>query len=64
MSNLGFRLSLNNHFPTWGLHFEALYDMKHTFKDSVAKEEIAHDEQFLLLPQCFQLFSIIVFSHL
>ena len=28
----------------------------------VAKGEIAHDEQFLLLLQCFQLYSIIIFS--
>ena len=25
------------------------------FENTVAKAEIAHDEQFLLLPQCFQL---------
>ena len=29
------------------------------WKNPVAKGEIAHNEQFLLLPQCFQLFSII-----
>ena len=28
----------------------------------VANEEIVHHEQFLLLPQCFQLHSIIVLS--
>ena len=30
-----------------------------TLKNIVAKEKIAHDEQFLLLPQCFQLTSLI-----
>ena len=28
----------------------------------MAKGKIAHDEQFLLWPQCFQLFSIVVLS--
>ena len=31
-----------------------------TFKNTVTKEEIAQDEQFLLLPQFFQLFSVII----
>ena len=31
--------------------------MQITYENIVAKGEIAHDEQFLLLPQCFQLFS-------
>ena len=30
-----------------------------TFENIVTIEEIAHDEQFLLLPLCFQLYSII-----
>ena len=30
-----------------------------TFENIVAKNEIAHYEQFLLLPQCFQLYLII-----
>ena len=30
-----------------------------TFENIVAKGEIAHDEQFILLSQCFQLNSII-----
>ena len=30
--------------------------MQTTFENIVAKCEIAHDEQFLLLPQCFQLY--------
>ena len=32
------------------------------FGNIVAKEEIVRDEQFLLLPQCFKLYSIIIFS--
>ena len=31
-----------------------------TFENTVTKGEIAQDEQFLLLPQCFQLFSVII----
>ena len=30
-----------------------------TFENLLAKEEIVHDEQFLLLPKCFLLYSII-----
>ena len=30
------------------------------FENIVAIEKIAHDEQFLLLPQCFQLFCVII----
>ena len=30
-----------------------------TFENIVTKDEIAQNKQFLLLPQCFQLFSII-----
>ena len=30
-----------------------------TFEDIVAKGEITHNEQIILLPQCFQLFSLI-----
>ena len=33
-----------------------------TFENFVTKEEIAQDEQFLLLAQCFQLHSIIIAS--
>ena len=33
-----------------------------TFKNIMAKAKIAHKEQFLHLPQCFQLFSIITLS--
>ena len=33
-----------------------------TFENIVAKEEIAHNEQFLLLSPCFQRCSIIVLS--
>ena len=33
--------------------------MQTTFENIVAKGEIAHDEQFLHLPQCFQLYLII-----
>ena len=33
-----------------------------TFKSIVAKGEIAQNEQFLLLSQCFQLFSVIILS--
>ena len=32
------------------------------FENSVAKEEIAHDEQFLLLPQCVHLYTIIILA--
>ena len=33
-----------------------------TFESIVAKEQIAQNKQFLLLPQCFQLYSIIILS--
>ena len=33
---------------------------RRTFENIVAKGEIAHDEQFVLLPQCFQLFLYII----
>ena len=33
-----------------------------TFENIAAKGEIAHDDQFLLLPQCFQLYLIITLS--
>ena len=32
------------------------------WKNIVTKEEIAQDEQFLLLPQCFQLYLIVKLS--
>ena len=32
------------------------------FENIEAKEEIAYDDQFLLWPQCFQLYSVIVLS--
>ena len=31
-----------------------------TFENTVANEEIAHDEQFLHLPQCFQFITIMI----
>ena len=33
-----------------------------TFENIVTKGEIAQNEQFLLLPQCFQLFSVIILT--
>ena len=33
-----------------------------TFENNVAKGEIAHDEQFLLWPQCFQVYLTIKLS--
>ena len=33
-------------------------------ENTVAKEEIAHNEQLLLLPQCFQLYLIFIVSFL
>ena len=33
-----------------------------TFENIVTKGEIAHDVRFLILPQCFQLYSIVVLS--
>ena len=33
-----------------------------TFENIVTKGEIAQDEQFHLLPQCFQLLSVIILS--
>ena len=33
-----------------------------TLENIATKEEIAHNEQFLLLPQCLQPFSIIILS--
>ena len=43
-----------------------MYLQQTTFEDIVAKEEIAHNnEQFLFSwPQYFQLFSIIILSHI
>ena len=35
-----------------------------TFENIVAKGEIAHHEQFLILPLCFQIYAIILFSTL
>ena len=33
-----------------------------TFENIATKEEIARDEQFLLLPQCFQLYLLFILS--
>ena len=33
-----------------------------TFENIVAKDKIAHDEQFLLWPQCFQIYFTIKLS--
>ena len=38
-------------FPTQALVFTCLQYM--SFENTVEKREIAHDEQFLLFPQCF-----------
>ena len=32
-----------------------MYQQQTAFENIVGKEEIAHNEQFLLFPQCFQL---------
>ena len=46
-------------FPKWqtsAYHFHTSRQQQTTFEKSVAKGEIAHDEQFLLWPHCFQLY--------
>ena len=35
-----------------------------TFENIVTNDEMAHNEQFHLLPQCFQLYSIMIFPHI
>ena len=42
-------------------HFDA---SAANFENIVAKREMAHDEQFLNLPQCLQLYAVIIFSFL
>ena len=37
-----------------------MHQQQKAFENIVRKEEIAHNEQFLLFPQCFQLSQIIV----
>ena len=37
-----------------------MHQQQTAFKNILEKEEIAHNEQFLLFPQCFQLNQIIV----
>ena len=37
-------------------NFSLMHLQQTTFKNTVAKGEIAHYEQFLLWPQCFQLY--------
>ena len=44
-------------FPTYRRFLMPLQQM--TFENIVTKEEIAHNEQFRLLPHCFQLYSVI-----
>ena len=47
-------------FTLSNTHREASQQM--TFENNLAKGEIAHDEKYLLLPQCFQLKPIIILS--
>ena len=47
-------------YPTYRHFLTPL--QKTTFENIVTKGEIDHDEPFFLLPQCFQLYSIMVLS--
>ena len=44
------------------LHLTLNFHLQTTFENIVAKGEIAHDEQFLLWPQCFQLYLTVKLS--
>ena len=52
---------LNHIFLTLSHLFDAI-KADNFLKNNVAKGEIAHDEQFLLWPQCFQLYLTIKLS--
>ena len=53
-------IQLYSKFPLTLSHIEILSDASAAFENIVTKGEIAQNKQFLLLPQCFHIFSVII----